>query len=141
MPNHFHLLAITKPDFEYKAYLNSLRIMLSSYTRAINKQEKRTGSLFRQNTKSKNISESTGEQFYGFYCFLYIHQNPARARLLDKSEDWPFSSYRDYLGLRNGTLCNQRSAVEMLNLPTNGKELIDLTNQSIPEHLKRKLFI
>jgi putative transposase len=30
----------------------------------------------------------------------YIHNNPVRAGLVDKAEDWPYSSARDYLGLR-----------------------------------------
>jgi len=139
MPNHFHFLAYTKPDFNHEKYLNDLRIMLSSYTRAINKQESRTGSLFRQNTKTKNISHSSNEQAYGLYCYLYIHQNPLRAMLVERSEDWLYSSYRDYTGMRNGTLCNIKFAVDMLNLPTNAEELIELTDQSIPEHIKNKI--
>lgn len=53
MPNHFHFLVLTKSDFLHKEFSNSLKIMLRSYTRAINKQEDRTGSLFQQNTKIK----------------------------------------------------------------------------------------
>ena len=29
----------------------------------------------------------------------YIHQNPVRAGLVKKLEDWEYSSYREYLGL------------------------------------------
>jgi putative transposase len=34
----------------------------------------------------------------------YIHLNPVRAKLVKKPEDWVYSSYQDYLGLRRGTL-------------------------------------
>ncbi|HEX7356632.1 MAG TPA: hypothetical protein VF270_02850, partial [Ignavibacteriaceae bacterium] len=37
----------------------------------------------------------------------YIHQNPLRRQLVNKIEDWEFSSYRDYAGLRTGTLVNK----------------------------------
>ncbi len=34
----------------------------------------------------------------------YIHLNPVAAGLVARPEDWAFSSYRDYVGLRDGTL-------------------------------------
>lgn len=58
MPNHFHLLVYSKADIVEKSFYNDLRIMLSSYTRAINKQENRIGSLFQQNTKIKLLEHS-----------------------------------------------------------------------------------
>ena len=36
----------------------------------------------------------------------YIHQNPMMAGLVDKLEDWTYSSYQDYIGMRKGTLPN-----------------------------------
>ena len=40
----------------------------------------------------------------------YIHQNPLRAGLVSRMDDWVFSSFRDYSRLRNGTLCNKETA-------------------------------
>lgn len=40
-------------------------------------------------------------------CYIfsrYIHLNPVFGRLVTKAEDLEFSSYREYIGLRNGTL-------------------------------------
>jgi len=34
----------------------------------------------------------------------YIHMNPVTAGLVARPEEWIFSSYRDYIGLREGTL-------------------------------------
>ena len=31
-------------------------------------------------------------------------------------EDWEFSSFRDYCGLRSGTICKKDLAFELLNL-------------------------
>jgi putative transposase len=65
MPNHFHFLintnnqsVITKTvgSFEKNVLSEGIRILLSSYTQAINKQEKRVGSLFTQNTKCKCLT-------------------------------------------------------------------------------------
>ncbi len=49
---------------------------------------------------------------YYFNCFHYIHQNPLVAGLVKNLEDWNFSSFKDYAGKRNGTLCNKSLAVK-----------------------------
>jgi len=79
---------------------NQIAILLRSYTRAFNKAYSRHGSLFQQNTKAINI----GDEKYLLTLLVYIHQNPIRSGLVSKAEDWPFSSYQDYLEIRKGTL-------------------------------------
>ncbi len=88
--------------------------MLSQYTRAVNKQEGLEGSLFRQNTKAKCLSETNTDN-YTKTCFYYIHQNPLKAGLVAKLEDWEFSSLRDYARLRKGTICNYEMAKDVVN--------------------------
>ncbi len=39
-----------------------------------------------------------------------------KANLVKKMEDWPYSSFRDYCGLRNGTLCNKQLAIQLLDI-------------------------
>ena len=123
MTNHFHFLiyanqhsakVIGNNQISRHAFNEGLRSFLSSYTQAINKQEKRTGSLFTQNTKFKCLSDSDDKDLYGLTCFHYIHQNPLEAQLVTKLEDWPYSSFRDYVGLRKGTLCNQELSKKVL---------------------------
>jgi hypothetical protein len=81
MPNHFHLLInsdvrtiLTKviAGKEKNVLSEGIRMLLSSYTLAINKQNDTTGSLFQQNTKSKSIAR--GKNQYDLLCFHYIHQ-------------------------------------------------------------------
>ena len=79
-------------------------VLLSSYSQAINRQNCTTGSLFQQKTKCKNLSDSKN---YLIECMHYIHQNPSRAGLVNKLQDWQYSSFLDYAGLRKGTLCNK----------------------------------
>ena len=43
----------------------------------------------------------------------YIHQNAWRAGLVKRIEDWKYSSFLDYSGLRNGTLCNKKILLEL----------------------------
>jgi putative transposase len=145
MPNHFHLMVyVNCVDIEIseqvtkgrqltrKRTLNdSISIMLRSYTRAIQKQENITCSLFQHRTKSVCLTDVSGvtpawfqanygtiinvqdpEKEYPQVCFNYIHNNPVNARLVKNHEDWEFSSYIDYFGRRNGKLINRKRTTE-----------------------------
>jgi putative transposase len=120
---------LTQNSKDYQQNLShAIGTLLSSYTRAINKQQNRSGSLFRKETKSKSgiidgfitINGQHKNLFfkpdnnYAATCFHYIHQNPVKANLSRTPEDWQYSSARDFAGLRNGTLCNQELAKGLL---------------------------
>ena len=101
---------------------NAIAVLLRSYTRAINIQEGRTGSLFQQKTKAKCLNPPlrvwknfpTNADNYAFICLNYIHQNPMVAGLAKKMEDWEFSSFRDYACMRSQTLCNKKRTFELI---------------------------
>ena len=128
MPNHFHFLLYTDERIHITIKQGSLlldiltngfRKLLSGYTRIYNTRNGKSGSIFRQKTKYKCLSDidisygfTPHLQDYYFNCFQYIHQNPLRAGLITNLEDWEFSSFRDYAGLRNGTLCNKELAAK-----------------------------
>lgn len=126
MPNHFHfLIHADKRTIQTKKIGNTdrnvlsegFRNLLSSYAQAINKQNASTGSLFEQNTNS--ICLRDGSANYASTCFYYIHQNPFKAKLVTKMEEWTYSSFKDYAGVRNGTLCNKHLAFKLLDLNPN----------------------
>ena len=144
MPNHFHLMVYVHTldisvidQNEIKSNSGNLRnlndsigLLLRTYTRGINKQENRSGSLFKAHTHAECLNDvksvtpefldliNYNERDYPFsekeypqICFNYIHNNPVKAKLVLLPEDWEFSSYRDYLGLRNGNLINKERAL------------------------------
>lgn len=126
MPNHFHFLiqatkeseiVIQDGSFERQQFSQGIKQLLSSYTKAINKQEGRTGSLFQQKTKASCVTNGQGG--YAQAAFHYIHQNPMKAKLVEKMEDWEYSSFREYIGLRTESLCNFEVARKYLNLNFN----------------------
>ena len=128
MPNHFHLLVyvdesinktIKQGGLLLDPLTNGIRKLLSGYARIYNKRYSYSGSLFRQKTKTKLISENSFQdalrspiQDYSMNCFHYIHQNPLKAKLVTRLEDWEYSSFKDYAGLRNGTLCDKGLAIK-----------------------------
>jgi putative transposase len=130
MPNHFHFLTYCEDLDLGKSYAKDLSTMLRSYSRAINIQENRVGSLFQKRTKIKLLNPTLGNSFnkniieYPFVCFHYIHQNPIKAGLVSLTEEWEFSSYLDYAGLRNGTLVNKKLGIELLNVPENPETFV-----------------
>lgn len=121
MPNRLHLVLVPKAagctfllQKGIEVHLQSLAYAigktLSSYTRAINKEQEKSGVLFQKKTKAKCLFQegvhNRADQ-YLFNCICYIHQNPVEAGLVISAADWPFSSAADYLGKRAGTLCNK----------------------------------
>ncbi len=141
MPNHFHFLIHIPDIFDENKFADSLKICLRSYTRAINNQELRSGSLFQQHTRCKCLSEDNVKSIdYALICFNYIHQNPLRSGLVAKMEDWEYSSFRDYAGLRKGTLCKMELAYELLGIPKDSKEFYSFSYDLINKDKAKILF-
>jgi len=126
-----HRMAKNRSEYSHpmntksRIFNTSIAIMLRSFTRAINKQENWTGSLFRKETKAEcincfkglkpsfiesgiSLSDLLEEKQYPQICFDYIHNNPVKAGLAETSTGWEFSSARDYAGLRNGKLIQKK---------------------------------
>lgn len=135
MPNHFHFLIdilekslspVKSGGIMMPAITNGFRLLQSSYAKGINKQMGRSGNLFQQKTKGKLLCDEKS----AVTVFHYIHQNPVAANLVLFPEQWEYSSYPDYMGLRNGTLCNKQKAIELLEL-----NKLDLKTETIKEKL------
>jgi putative transposase len=146
MPNHFHLMiyvhdveinnndcdnggaTLSRTPITACTNINkSIGILLASDTRAINIQEKRTGSLFRYKAKAECLTKFQGvtpsffgtqinvripEKEYPIMFWNYIHNNPVTAKIVNRAEDYIYSSCRDFIGLRTGKLINKNRAKE-----------------------------
>lgn len=150
MPNHFHfiILANEKSVVERKSFGGKpmqefayrLGILLSSYSQAINKQNKTTGSLFQQKTKVKILSEQVAgkRENYIESCFFYVHNNPFAAGLVKNLSDWPYSSYPDYMGARHSTLCNKALFFDLTGLTK--EDIINRLSNNISDELIKKFY-
>lgn len=145
MPNHFHFLINSteksaKPvmlgSVRSTALANGFRMLCGAHAYEFNKRRNRTGSLFRQKTKAKLLE--TGDIHYPFICFHYIHQNPIRAGLCKKMEDWEFSSFQDYCGLRKGSLADKILAFNLVGVSNN--DFYNESYQVIEEDRIKNLF-
>lgn len=70
-----------------------LRVCLMSYSKGINKQEDRKGSLFRKFIRRKPILTNN----YFKCCVAYIHLNPKYHFGIDEWQQWEWSSYKRIL--------------------------------------------
>ena len=83
MPNHFHFLIransfstriVKEGTIKINALTEGIRMLLSSYTKAIQKQESLTGNLFQQKTKFKCVDDYLGLPFITFIK-IHLEQN------------------------------------------------------------------
>ncbi len=97
MPNHYHLLVKQNSDILISKWLKTV---FNGYVQAINKQENRKGTLFEGRANCQEIK--TDEQLIHLIC--YIHNNPVKAGLVDRAEEWEFSDFEDWIGIRDNEL-------------------------------------
>ena len=146
MPNHFHFLLSAKENCAtmvqqggilMNPLSNGFRKLLSGYCRVFNKRYSRSGSLFRQKTKAKCLTDEleVADTFYTskdycYNCFRYIHQNPVVAALVTRVSEWKWSSARFYSGKETESFCNLELARKFCGYDRNDF----LKNERMDEH-------
>lgn len=95
MSNHVHLL-VREAD---ESISMAIKRISSSFVYWYNQKYNRCGHLFQERYKSEAV-ESEG---YFLTVLRYIHQNPVRAGIVKEMEQYPWSSYLEYLGKVNIT--------------------------------------
>ena len=95
MPTHIHLILKQLVKNGITIYMSNV---LNSYSHYFNLKHKRKGPLWE--SAFKNVLILSDEQL--LHLTRYAHLNPPTARLVDKPEDWEFSSYNEYLGKVKG---------------------------------------
>ncbi len=89
MTNHFHLL-IETPE----ANLNRLMHYINgSYSGYFNRHNRRVGHLFQGRYKAILVDRDS----YLMELSRYMHLNPVRSSMVEKPEDYAYSSYRSYI--------------------------------------------
>lgn len=120
LPNHFHLLVRVK-DFPSFQNLESLKLpyskertvansvselfrrFLMSYSKSINTQQNRKGSLFQKNFRRVHVDNES----YFTTVISYLHSQMRHHGFKTKDEDYPWSSYRRILMERPSKLQKQ----------------------------------
>ena len=89
MPNHVHVLAELKPDRLLPEVLHSWKSFTS---KEANKILGRRGQFWQEEYFDRYIRNTRH-----YECAIrYIHENPVKAGLVARPEDWPYSSARSW---------------------------------------------
>ena len=114
MSNHIHLLLKFEDSNDMPLLFKSFG---ASYVYKYNRQHNKTGKLFNGRYYSKPINDDS----YFYTVIKYIHYNPVKAGICSGLEDYEWSSYNDYIYLKNGF-----TDVEYLKTILNDKEFEEI---------------
>jgi len=130
MPDHYHLLLVPgEEDLSHRMQLLSI-----SFTKAMNARHTRVGSLFQGQFQAIAVDQEA----YLLHLTIYLHLNPVRAGLTARPEEWPYSSYQDYVGLRHGSLPSPDLGLSLAGGATEYERLVDSfsdRDEDVIEHL------
>ena len=96
MPNHVHLILTPRSESGLRAALAPLHWR---YTFEVNKRERWTGYLWQGRFASYPMDDG-----YFVQASRYVGLNPVRAGLVKRAQDWPWSSVRAHMVLRDDPL-------------------------------------
>lgn len=96
MTNHYHLL-LESPKGNLSRFMHGLN---SAYTTYFNIKRGRSGHLFQGRYKALVIDKDHSL----LELSRYIHLNPVRAGMVERPEDYPYSSLRSYLFPKEETM-------------------------------------
>jgi putative transposase len=97
-PNHYHIIIKQEQNNSIVKFMQKLG---TSYAMYFNKKFERSGVLFQGKFKSIHINSNE----YLLLLSAYVNANHEIHGFLEK--DWPYSSFLDYTGKRDGKLCNK----------------------------------
>jgi putative transposase len=91
MPNHVHLVLVPSSERGLSTVLHRSQ---GRYARAVNAREEWAGQLWHGRFASFVMDER-----HLLACARYVELNPVRAGLVERAQDWPWSSARAHLGV------------------------------------------
>jgi REP element-mobilizing transposase RayT len=94
MDNHVHLVIRTNSKVNISKIMHAIEL---SYSVKFRKKYAYSGYVWQGRFKSNVIDDEN----YILECINYIHNNPVRAGMVERIEDYPWSSYHFYNGLES----------------------------------------
>ena len=105
MGNHVHLLLRVQNE----GLETIFKRIGGRYVYYYNVKYQRNGHLFQDRFKSEPVDDDA----YFLTVLRYVHQNPVKAKLCSKVEDYPFSSFAEYL--HESTFVDTAFALSMID--------------------------
>lgn len=91
MNNHAHMLIYTDEIKELSGFMHMVNLSYAQYYNYM--QNNRVGYVFRD----RYLSEPIYDRKYLIKCIQYIHLNPVKAHMVNRCQDYKYSTYNQYL--------------------------------------------
>ncbi len=104
MPNHVHIVAVPRDE---DALGRTFRDVHRTYTGYVNARMRVTGHLWQGRFSSVAMDEA-----HLFAALRYVALNPVRAGLVERAQDWPWSSTRALLAGQDNHVVSVAPALE-----------------------------
>jgi REP element-mobilizing transposase RayT len=134
IPNHFHFLIRIKMESDEREFVRRMRIWLIKYAMYINRSKNRRGHLFTRPINRIKVTDET----YLKHLVRYIHLNPVKHGLKFTHQNYPYSSYREFLAKDHNGIVSKKETLELFNddpLEFIDYHLIDHTNDEIEQYI------
>jgi putative transposase len=121
MPNHFHFLIKSAREGGISKFISDVS---NSHAKYFNLKNKRVGGLFQGTFKAREISSEPSL----LQVSRYIHLQTNLKGLGGKPEEYPYSSYAEWLGIRKPYLVNEdelRYWLRSANGPQKYREFVE----------------
>lgn len=109
MPDHYHLLVKIQSEYSFSKYIN---IIENSYSRYFNKLHNRKGPLWQSQFRSILIEDNETL----LHIHRYIHLNPTTAGIVEKPEDWKWSSYNYFITDNQAFLTHKEISISSVSM-------------------------
>lgn len=108
MPNHFHLMVKQLKSLAISYFMERLA---GAYVKTVNVSQKRVGHLLQGRYGIKCVWAESGIPVLA----NYLHQNPVKAGLVVRPEDWLYSSCREYFNERPAGILDLQEVLSRLD--------------------------
>lgn len=130
MPNHVHFIAIPEENTSLARTFNLSHMRYSQY---YNKKDDKIGHLWQGRFFSTLLSKD-----HLYEAVRYVENNPVKAKIVEASEDWEWSSARDHLDIRKkNILLKVADYREYLQIENWRDYLKGKTDKNIEEEIKK----
>lgn len=94
-PRAFHLLIYVR-TFDVGALVDAIERAQGLYRKAFNKRYDRCGRCFEKETQTYNVDDEVD----AIRLLAWLHRLPVEQGLCSDKDQWAFSSYREYIGVK-----------------------------------------
>jgi REP element-mobilizing transposase RayT len=130
MSNHYHFLLRQNGEVKINQFVQAV---FNVYSKAFNTKYEHTGTIFEGPYKAIAVETNA----YLLHLCRYIHRNPLDAGLVTRPEQWPYSNYPEFIGLRQGLLVDHEFVKVNFGTPVEYQTFV--MDYVPPEKIEREL--